>query len=38
MFRISQPGRRPIIDVAQVDEIEPAIRARRAGRYHIDQV
>jgi hypothetical protein len=26
------------IDVAHADEIEPAVRAKRAGRYHIDQI
>jgi hypothetical protein len=37
MFRISK-SRDNIIDVAQVDDIEPAIRASKPGRYHIDQI
>jgi hypothetical protein len=38
MFGISQSGRDEIADVAQVDEIESAIRSSKPGRYHIDQI
>jgi hypothetical protein len=38
MFRISRAGSDQIIDVAQADEIEPAVRASKAGRYNIDQI
>jgi hypothetical protein len=37
MFRISK-SRHDVIDAALVDEIEPAIRARKAGRCQIDQI
>jgi hypothetical protein len=37
MFRISK-GTDTVIDVALVDEIEPAIRASKAGCYHVDQI
>jgi hypothetical protein len=37
LFRISQ-GIAKVVDVAQVDEIEPAIRASRPGRHQIDQI
>jgi hypothetical protein len=36
MFRISRPASDEIIDVVQVDEIEPAIRASERGRYHAE--
>jgi hypothetical protein len=38
MFRISQRGCDPIVDVDQVGEIEPAIRSSESGRYHIDEI
>jgi hypothetical protein len=38
MFRTSQNGQEPIIDVDSVDEIEPAIRSSAPGRYHVDQI
>lgn len=38
VFRISHPDREAIVDVAQVDGIEPVIRASEPGRYHIDQI
>jgi hypothetical protein len=37
MFRISK-GTNTVIDVAQVDEIEPAVKASKPGRYHVDQI
>src|SRR5262245_21243017 len=37
IFRISRAGFEKIIDVAWVDEIEPAIRAKPPGRYDIDK-
>jgi hypothetical protein len=37
MFRISKETN-TVVDIAQVDEIEPAIRASKLGRYHIDQI
>jgi hypothetical protein len=38
MFGISQNTEEPVIDVAQVDEIEPAVRGSKPGRYHFDQI
>ncbi len=38
MFRISQNGQQPIIDVHQVEAIEPAIRSSEPGRYHVDEI
>jgi hypothetical protein len=37
MFRFSK-GTRTVIVVAQVDEIEPAVRTSSAGRYHVDEI
>ncbi len=38
MFRISRNGQDPIIDVDQVEAIEPAIRSSEPGRYHVDEI
>ena len=38
MYRISRDGQEPIIDVDTVDQLEPAIRASKPGRYHVDQI
>jgi len=38
MNRISRNGHDPIINVDQVDAIERAIRSRKPGRYHVDEV
>jgi hypothetical protein len=38
MYRISHNGQEPIIDVDQVDAIEPAIRSSEPGRYHVDEI
>jgi hypothetical protein len=38
MFRISRDGQRPISDVDTADELEPAIRTSKPGRYHIDEI
>ena len=38
MFRISQNGRDPIVDVDTVEQIEPAIRSSKPGRYHVDEI
>jgi hypothetical protein len=38
MFRISQNGHEPVIDVSLVDQVEPALRAAKAGRYHLDEI
>jgi hypothetical protein len=38
MFRISRTGSNEITDVAQFDEIEPAVRVSEPGRYNIDQI
>jgi len=38
MYRISLDGQEPIIDVEQVDGIEPAIRSGAPGRYHLDEI
>jgi hypothetical protein len=37
MFRISKDTQ-TVIDIAQVDEIEPAVRASKPGRYHVDDI
>ena len=36
MFRISRNGQEPIIDVDQVEAIEPAIRSSEPGRYRTE--
>ena len=38
MFRISQNGQEPIVDVGTVVEIEPAIREFKARRYDVDEI
>jgi hypothetical protein len=38
MSRISRAGQEPIVDVDQVEGIEPAIEASEPGRYHVDQI
>jgi hypothetical protein len=38
MYRISRNGQEPIIDVEQVEAIEPAIRSSEPGRYHVDEI
>ncbi len=38
MYRISQNGQEPIVDVDTVDQLEPAIRASEPGRYHVDEI
>jgi hypothetical protein len=38
MFRISRFGSDDIIDVAQVDEIEPVIRSIAPGAYHVNEI
>ena len=38
MCRISRNGRQPIIDVDQVEAIEPAIRSTEPGRYPLDEI
>jgi hypothetical protein len=38
MFRISSNGQEPIINVDQVEAIEPAIRSRELGRFHVDEI
>jgi len=38
MYRISRNGQEPIIDVDQVEAIEPAIRSSEPGRYLVDQI
>ena len=35
MYRISRDGKEPIIDVDTLDQLEPAIRASKPGRFHI---
>jgi hypothetical protein len=37
MFRISRDTN-TVIDVAQADEIEPAVRTSEPGRYDVDQI
>jgi hypothetical protein len=38
MYRISRNGHEPIIDVDQVQAIEPVIRSSEPGRYHVDEI
>jgi hypothetical protein len=38
MFRISQSGQQPVVDVGTVDQIEPAARSLPPARYHIDEI
>jgi hypothetical protein len=38
IYRISQPGREPVVDVGTVEAIEGTIRAGGPGRYHIDEI
>jgi hypothetical protein len=38
MFRISQNGEEPIIDVDTIEDTEPAIRSSEPGRYRIDEI
>jgi hypothetical protein len=38
MFRISHPDREVIVDVDQVEAIEPAIRSSEPGRYPVDEI
>jgi hypothetical protein len=38
IYRISRAGQVPILDVEQVEAIEPAIRSGRPGRYHVDVI
>ena len=38
MYRISQNGQAPVIDVDTLEEIEPAIRDWKAGSYDVDEI
>jgi hypothetical protein len=38
MYRISRHGHEPIVDVDQVEAIEPVIRSSDSGRYHVDEI
>jgi hypothetical protein len=38
IYRISRPGHKPVVDVGSLDVIEPAVRAGKAGSYHIDEI
>ncbi len=38
MYRISSNGQEPIIDVDTIEDIEPAIRDLKAGRYDVDEI
>jgi hypothetical protein len=38
MYRISHNGQEPIVDVDQVEGIEPAIRDLKPGRYDVDEI
>ncbi len=37
-YRISRKRHKPVVDVAQVDAIEPALRTSKPGVYHIDEI
>ncbi len=38
VFRISRTDSDHVIDVRAIESIEPAIRASKRGRYHIDEI
>jgi hypothetical protein len=38
VYRISQNGQKPIVDVDQVEAIEPADRSLPPGRWHADEI
>jgi hypothetical protein len=38
MYRISRPGRDPVVDVGSVEAIEGAVRAGGPGCYHVDEI
>jgi hypothetical protein len=38
IYRISQPGREPVVDVSSVEAIEGAIRDGVPGCYHVDEI
>jgi hypothetical protein len=38
IYRISQPGREPVVDVGSVEAIEGAIRDGVPGCYHVDEI
>jgi hypothetical protein len=38
MYRISRNGHEPIVDVDQVEALEPAIRSSESGRHHVDEI
>jgi hypothetical protein len=38
MSRITRTDRETIVDVDQVEAIEPAIRSSEPGRYHVDEI
>ena len=38
MYRISRNGHEPIVDVDQVEAIEPVVRRSKPGRYHVDEI
>jgi hypothetical protein len=38
MFRISQDRQEPIVDVEFEEDIEPAVRSYKPGRYYVDEI
>ncbi len=38
IYRISQPGREPVVDVGSVEAIEGTIQAGGPGCFHIDEI
>ena len=38
MYRISQSGQEPVVDVDTVEQLEPAVRSLPPGRWHLDQI
>ena len=38
MYRISRNGHEPIVDVDQVEAIEPVVRSSKPGRYDVDEI
>jgi hypothetical protein len=38
MYRIRRNGQEPVVDVDTIEQIQPAIRAGKPGRWHIDEI
>jgi hypothetical protein len=38
MYRASHNGQEPVLDADTLDELEPAVRSSKPGKYHVDQI